>query len=477
MKIAVIGGGISGLACAHRLLELSPDLDVQLFEAGNHLGGSIASVKQDGFLLEKGPDSFISEKPWALQLCKRLGMESAIIGTQNKYRQSFIARQGKLIPVPEGFYLIAPTKLSPFLMSPLFSLAGKLRMASEMLIPRGEAASDESVASFIRRRFGKEALERAGQPMIAGIYTGDPEKLSIRATMPRFCDLEQTYGSLTRGLLSEMQRKRSVTQASGPRYSLFLSFQDGMKTLVDKLSEILLSERIHLNSAVTKLDYLPKEKKWRIQFSNNSFCDADFICISISAAQTANLLQASSPPLAEKLRQIAYESAVTINFGLRRAQVRHPLDGFGFVVPITEKKSIIACSFSSVKFAGRAPEHYVLLRTFSGGAFGREFFNRNDSDLIKTVLSDLSHYLGISGEPELVSLARHPQAMVQYQVGHGGLVEKIEDDLQNLPGIFLGGSAYHGVGIPDCIHEAEIQAEKIIQKVRESKYVKVEGRK
>ena len=469
-KIAIIGGGIAGLACAHRLTQLrkekSADFEFVILESSSRLGGTIETEKRDGFLLEKGPDSFLSEKPWGLELSKRLGIDGEIIGTRSEHRKSFIARKNSLIPLPEGFYLIAPAKFSTFFESPLFSPIGKLRIASELFIPKWQSEQEESVGAFIRRRFGKEALTKVGQAMLAGIYTGDPDLLSVSATMPRFKEFEMKHGSVIRALLHSARGKRNhdVRSASGPRYSLFLSFKDGLETLVKAIQEKLLPSEIHLNFDARSVSFDNLQEKWKIQAASGKVISADVVCMAVPAHKAGKLLGNEAPLLSSNLNQIRHESVATINFAFRRSDISHPLDGFGFVVLQIENRSLVACSFSSVKFDFRASEGNVLLRAFVGGAFGRKYLEMDNMDLIGAVLKDLTELLDIRGKPIFFTIHRHPNSMVQYQIGHLKLVSDIEQNLEKIKGLFLTGSAYRGVGIPDCIHDAEVQAEQIFEK-------------
>lgn len=465
-RIAVVGGGISGLALAHRLFELkekSPSVyEIALFESGHRLGGTIETERKDGFLLEKGPDSFISDKPWALDLCKRLGLESELIGTRNENRKSFVVRDGKLLEVPPGFYLIAPTQIQEFLKSPLFSFAGKSRMMLEPFIPHRVSDEDESIGAFIRRRFGRECLDRVGQAMIAGIYTGDPENLSLLATMPRLKDLEKKYGSVILGLLSGTnKKKKDLNQASGPRYSLFLSFKEGLETLTKKLSTKIPGSSVRLGSKIKKIEKDTRDGSWRLITENGGMEAADILCLTTPADVSSLFMEKISPELSKKLSRISYESVATINFAFRRSDIGHALNGFGFVVPRIENRQLVACSFSSQKFDQRAPEGMALLRVFVGGVFGRDVFAMGDQALESLALQDLSALLKISGKPLFSCLSRYPGAMVQYGVNHLNLVSDIENESRKYSGLFLTGSSYRGVGIPDCIRDAERVAEQI----------------
>ncbi len=459
-RIVIVGGGISGLAAAHRLTELNHN--VTIVEASARLGGTIQTEERDGFLLERGPDSFISEKPQAVDLAKRLGLESRLIQTNEEYRRSFIVRNGRLRAVPEGFQLLAPSRIWPFLATDIFSVAGKLRMAADLLLPRQHAngVTDESLASFVRRRLGEEALHRMAQPMVGGIYTADPETLSLRATLPRFLDMERDHRSLILAMLRQGRAQKRGT--SGARYSLFLSFDRGTKVLVDALTRTNVDTRLN-----TRVEALRRDgPSWTLITNTGERIEADAVCLALPAYTAAALLTETSNSLAQKLKQIKYASTATINFAYRRAAVTHPLNGFGFVVPFIEKRSVIACTFSSVKFAGRAPGGHVLLRAFAGGALQPEVFALVESELIRRVETDLRELLGISEAPLFVELAKWERSMPQYEVGHLDRVNEIETLVAALPGLQLAGNAYRGAGIPDCIRSGQSAANNLSADLR-----------
>src|SRR5689334_2449256 len=387
-RIVIIGGGISGLAAAHRVNELNPEAHVTVLEASDRLGGTIQTEYRDGFLLERGPDSFISEKPHALALAKRLGLESQLIQTNEEFRRSFIVRNGRLRAVPEGFQLMAPSRMWPFITSDIFSLPGKVRMAADLFLRRKSTNGDESLASFVRRRLGQEALSRMAQPMVGGIYTADPETLSLRATLPRFLDMEQKHRSLILAMMRQGRAQKSGT--SGARYSLFVSFNQGMQALVDPLTRIRADLRVK-----TRAQRVTCDRGWRIYTDQNEEIKADAVCLAVPAYVAASLLSDIDARIAEKLRAIKYASTATINFGYKRAAIKHPLNGFGFVVPLIEKRSLIACTFSSVKFSGRAPQDHVLLRAFAGGALQPEIFALDAHEMSRRVEADLRELLAI----------------------------------------------------------------------------------
>lgn len=467
-RIAILGAGISGLACALRLEELrkknGTGFEVSIYDSAPRAGGTIETELRDGFVLEKGPDSFISEKPWVLDLCKKLGIDSEILDTQNENRKVFVVKKGRLIALPEGFYLVAPTQMASLAATPLFSTLGKIRMASEVFIPRKQSDSDESIASFIRRRFGKEALERVGQPMIAGIYSGDPERLSLSATMPKFRELERGHGSVIRGLVKNAGDHKIPKKVSGPRYGLFLSFNKGMETLTRSMTAGLPKEALHLNSRV-KIECRDLSGKWILSDKSGRCQSFDVVCLSVGARQAAALIGDIDPALAAKLERLYFESVATLNLAYKREQISHALGGFGLVVPAVEKKSLMACTFASQKYENRSPKGYVLLRAFVGGAFGKEFFQMNDEDLKKAVTHDLRKMLNIAGEPYFYCLSRHPDSLPQYAVHHKQWVSQIEEGAKDHPGLFLTGASYRGTGITNCVKNAELEADKIYERL------------
>jgi len=468
-RILIVGGGISGLAAAQRLSELSTDnsLQITLVEASSRLGGTLRTDERDGFLLERGPDSFISEKPQALELAKRLGLSSQLIETNPKYRRSFLVRDGRLRPVPEGFQLLAPTRMWPFVTTDIFSLAGKVRMAGDLFLPRRSANGndDESLANFVRRRLGNEALNRMAQPMVGGIYTADPEKLSLRATLPRFLDMERAERSIILAMWRKARQTRKergpTSGVSGARYSLFMSFDRGMQTLVDKLAEQLKSRGVMtlLDCRVTRIGH---SGRWQVETKAERI-EADAICLAIPSYVAGPIVSQVDPELSLLLNQIQYSSTATINLAYRRSQVGHPLDGFGFVVPYIEGRSLIACSFSSVKFTQRAPDDSILLRAFVGGALQPEMLDLSDDDIVERVKSDLNQLLSINGDPLFAEVSRWDRSMPQYLVGHLDLIDTIEARLAKLPRIKLIGNAFRGAGIPDCIKSGETAAAQLIE--------------
>ena len=463
MKLAVVGGGIAGLAAAHRAVDLARErglpLDLTLVEARDRLGGTIDTERADGFLIEAGPDSFLSEKPWALALCRRLGVEGRLVRTDDRFRQTFVWYGGRLHPLPEGFQLLAPTRFGPFLRSRLFSWRGKARMALDLVKPRRPAGDDESLGGFVRRRLGREALERVAQPLVAGIYTADPDELSLAATMPRFLELERQQRSVILAMW-RAARAAPTPGTSGARWSLFVTFAGGMGELVDTIAGRLPAGAVALKQRVSGLERV--DGRWRIATDDGALAEVDGVIVATEAHASARLLRYVDPQVSTLLEGISYASSVTVALGYRRADVPHPLDGFGFVVPRTEGRALLACTFSSVKYPGRAPEGFVLLRCFLGGALGAVILQRDDTDLVGLARSELRDALGITTGPLLTRLRRHPASMPQYQVGHLVRVETLERRIAGLPGLTLAGAGYRGVGIADCVRSGEEAAERLV---------------
>jgi len=457
VRLAVVGGGIAGLAAAHRAVELARErglpLELALFEAGDRLGGTIQTDRYEGFLVECGPDSFLSEKPWALALCRRLGVEDRLVRTDDRFRRTYVAFRGRLHPLPDGFQLLAPTRLGPFVRSGLFSWPGKLRMAMDLILPRG-GDPDESLGAFVRRRFGREALERVAEPLLGGIYTGDVEQLSLAATMPRFRELERRDRSLILGL-----RATSAVRAAGARYALFAAPADGMETLVATLARRLPEGVVRLRAPVTTL--ARESGQWRLVAGGASL-SADVLVLAAPAPAASAFLAPCDPTLGRLLGAIDYASSATVSLGYRAVDVP-ALRGLGFVVPARERRALLACTYSSRKFAGRAPEGFELLRTFVGGVRRPELAALDTDALITTVRGELRDLLGITAAPVLTRVRHHAHAMPQYTIGHLERVAEIEQRAAGASGLVLAGAAYRGVGIPDCVRSGEAAAETALR--------------
>jgi oxygen-dependent protoporphyrinogen oxidase len=465
IRLAVIGGGISGLAAAHRLTELAPAADVTLYEQAEQLGGILRTVERDGFLVERSADMFTLRDPWAMELCQRIGFQDQLISTNEQHRRAFVVRDGRLHPVPRGWSLLSPTSIRALMGSRLLSLPGRLRVAWDYFKPAGGSGQDESLASFARRRLGREAYERIVQPLVGGIFTADPEKLSMAAALPQFLAMEQSAGSLIRGG-KRAARTQGHGAAGGARYGQFMAPRKGLSSLVDAIAAQLPAGSVRCQQRVNQLRHNP-DGGWQLELSSpagdTQEVTVDGIILATPASHAADLVQTIAPSLAKQLGEITSASAAVISLGYRREKILHPLDGFGLVVPLVENRPLIAVSFASVKFSGRAPDGHVLFRVFIGGACQGALLEQSDDQLVETAVSQLEQLLGAQGEPVLTELARWQGAMPQYHVGHLDRVSAIESSLSGLANLELAGNAYHGVGIPACIHAGESAAERILK--------------
>jgi oxygen-dependent protoporphyrinogen oxidase len=457
--VAVVGGGIAGLAAAHRLSELEPRPEVVIFEAAPQSGGVLQTTRADGYLLEASADCFITNVPWAVDLCRRIGLADALLPTDETRRRALVVHRGKLCPVPEGFMLMAPGPMLGILTSPLLSLRGKLRLLAERWIPRG-AGGDESVAVFARRRLGREAFERLVQPLVGGIYTADAERLSLAATLPRFLEMERQHGSLSRAVRRE-RRHSSQPAASGARYGLFAAPRDGMGALVSALAARLPAGWLRLSTPVERLEKRG-DGQWHITTAAGPEPVFDALILATPSDVSARLLAESAPQLSVSLDRIPLAGSIVATAGYAREQIEHPLDAFGFVVPDIEQRDILAASFSSQKFPGRAPPGHVLLRIFLGGARRPEQLELDDAQIQAIVCRELGSLLGARGAPDLFRVTRWPHSMPQYHLGHLELVAEIQQQVAALGTLQLAGCALEGVGVPHCIHSGQQAAERLI---------------
>jgi oxygen-dependent protoporphyrinogen oxidase len=468
-RVAVIGGGITGLAAAWRLHEGAASREmpiaVTLLESGDRVGGALETIRRNGFVMEAGADSFLSEKPAARNLADRLGIGGELINTQEQFRKTLVVRRGRLVPIPEGFSLMAPTWMGPVWRSELFSPWGKLRIAMEPWISqRNGGVNDESLASFVTRRLGREVLERVAQPLAGGIYTADPTTLSIEATLPRFVAMEREHGSLIRGLQAAARRRDGQSRGtSGARWSLFLSFREGMRKMVETLAA-RLARSIRYKAQVMEIRRMTEsiDARWAVHCADGSSVKADAVICAAPAHASAAMIAGVAPGLAAKLRGLSYASAATVNLVYRTTDFAKPPDSFGFVVPIIEGRKIIAGSFSSLKFAGRAPAGMILARVFIGGALQGGMMELDDAEMVAAARDEFRDLFGVTAEPLCTYVRRWPESMPQYLVDHRGRVSEIEKEASQIDNFGLAGAYLRGVGIPDCIAGGESAAEAVL---------------
>lgn len=465
-RVAVIGGGITGLAAAQRLVSSSDTTSVVLLESSRRLGGIIRTESADEFLMELGPDSFITNKPAAVQFCDEIGFSDQLIPTDSRFRRSLVLRKGKPAQVPDGFMLMAPSNPWAILTTPVLSVAGKLRLLREAFVSRSKNDDDESLASFVRRRFGQQTLERLVQPLVGGIYTADPEKLSLKATMPRFLEMEQAYGSVIRGTLAQQKQTRSrvatpgieadTSSGSGARYGLFATAAGGLSDLVAAAERTLRESgrvEIKLGEEVTGVERMQcSGSRWGVQVRDQPRTVFDDVIVTLPTHAAARVLKTGiAPELHASLMGIEYASSAIVVSGHQLSDFDHPMDAFGLVVPSIEQRKILAVSFSSRKFQNRAPAGHILLRTFVGGAMQPHLLANDDDTIARFVNEELRSIFGMKFEPMFNEVIRYNNAMPQYHVGHLDRIARIAALAQETPGLHLAGNAYTGVGIPDSI--------------------------
>ena len=462
-RIAIIGGGISGLTAAYHLDKAraagSP-LSYVLFESSQRLGGSMYSDRVEDCLVEAGPDSFLSEKPWAASLCKELGIGNQLIGSNDSQRKTYIVVHGRLVAMPDGLMFMVPTKLVPTALSPLFSWSTKFRMAQELLHPPRPMNDDETVAGLVERHFGAEVVDRLADPLLSGVYGGDANKLSARAVLPRFVEMEEKYGSLSRAMLAAHKKMAGVAR-NQPARPLFSSLRDGMQQMVDAITVRLDASAIRLRTRVRGI--YPKNGGWRlaIEMKDDEYFDA--VLLATPANLAGALLEAVDAELSGDLLEITYSSSVTVTLGYYMDQLQRLPPGFGFLVPRSQGMRMLACTFVHNKFPHRAPPDKGLLRCFLGGARDEAVLSLTDDEMLHTVRAELKKILKLDVRPIFSRIYRWRGAMAQYELGHIARVERIERRVSHIPGLALAGNAYHGIGVPDCIRSGEEAATTILE--------------
>src|SRR5713226_7352731 len=454
-RMAIVGGGISGLAAAFALEErrrAGDSLEFVVYESGSRFGGVLATEQVDGCLVEAGPDSFLTEKPWAADLCRRLGMEDQLIGSNDSDRKTYILVKGKLTPMPDGLMFMVPTRLAPTLLSTLFSPATKFRMVRESRFTPRQSKGDESVAALVERHYGAEMVERLADPLLSGVYGGEATQLSVRAVLPRFVEMESKYGSLGRGMLAA--RKNLKPAPSAP--PIFTSLKGGMQQLAEALVASLSGDSLRANCPVQAVQ--KQDRGWVVSagYASDQF---DAVIVATSATAAAPLFEINCAELASELKAIPYSSSMTVALGFGK-DVRAALPaGFGFLVPRSEGKRMLAATFVHNKVPSRAPEDLALIRCFLGGTRDEQILQLPDDEILGIVRQELRQILELNAEPLFTRIYRWRGAMAQYVVGHLERLQRIESMLKQLPGLALAGNAYRGIGVPDCVRSGEAAAQ------------------
>ncbi|HET9406663.1 MAG TPA: protoporphyrinogen oxidase [Candidatus Sulfotelmatobacter sp.] len=460
-RIAIIGGGISGLSAAFAIEEhrrkTGAAVEYVLYESSSRLGGVLRTEHIDGCVVEAGPDSFITEKPWAADLCRSVGLGDQLIGSSDSDRKTYILVRGRLIPMPDGLMFMVPTKILPTGISPLFSWKTKLRMTRELFHPPRAFDGDESVASMVERHYGAEMVDRLADPLLSGVYGGEAAHLSVRAVLPRFAEMERKYGSLGRAMLAARKKMRQSSSRSTP--PLFTSLRQGMQHLAESVVARLSPACLLTNTPVSAIQR--DADGWLVSAAESSH-RFDGVIVALPAAAAANVLRASSSELAAELEAIEYTSSITVGLGYDR-NVRQSLPpGFGFLVPRSEGRRMLAATFVHNKFPHRAPEDRALLRCFFAGQNADSASPLTDNEIIAIVRNELQQIVGLRGEPLFARVYRWKSAMAQYGVGHLERLDRIEHLRQQLPGLALAGNAYRGIGVPDCVRSGQEAAGQVV---------------
>lgn len=467
LRVAIVGGGITGLSAAYFLEEISREqsleIEVTLLERRERWGGKIitdevASQEKQPFVIEGGPDSFITQKPWAYQLAKQLGMEERLLPTNDERRRVFVLNNGRPVPLPDGVMLIVPTRFTPFALSPLISPLGKLRMAMDLFIPPRQDDGDETLAEFVTRRLGREALDKIAEPLMSGIYNAEADRQSLMATFPRFRAIEKRHGSLIRGMLSARRARAGRTPTGDGPPSIFVSFRRGMIELVEELENRLRGD-CRLSTTVQRIER--SGDAYTLALNSGQELQADAIVLAVPAYVAASLVRPLSPTAAAELDKIRYVSTGTISLAFRAQEVPDLIDGFGLVIPGSENRSINAVTVTTTKFDERAPQDHVLLRAFFGGSRSPQMMDLDDASLTAVVRSELKQLLNVQATPLFHRIYRWQRANPQYDVGHLSRVAAIEAAMPDH--VYVTGSPYRGIGVPDCIHQAEQTVQMLLQ--------------
>jgi len=471
VRVAIIGGGIAGLAAAYEL-ELArragAPVEYQLYEAGPRLGGVISSSMVNGTVIEHGPDSFLTEKPAAAALCRELGLEPDLTASNDAERKTYILVHNRLVPLPDGLMFLIPTKLLATLLTPLFSLGTKLRMGLELLRSQRPRAADESVAALVKRHYGQQVVDRLADPLLSGIYGGDAAELSAQAVLPRLVEMETKYGSLTRGMLAGMRARREAAQQRALEQEeeeesapppIFTTLRFGLQQMVDALGARLDPAALHLRTPIEML--VRSGQSWRVSGPGIDQ-ELDAVILATPAWVAADLLKPVDADLSGELSSIPYSSSITVNLVYDGIDLDPLPPGFGFLVPAVERRAILACTFIHRKFPGRTAPGKTVLRAFLGGAHNSALLDESDEFLADLVRKELRQILHLSARPELVEIHRWPRAMAQYTVGHKERQQRIQARVEQLPHLHLAGNAYDGIGISDCIRLGRAAAKKLV---------------
>jgi oxygen-dependent protoporphyrinogen oxidase len=464
-RVVIVGGGVTGLATAHALLsgarKKGVHVGVTLVERSARLGGSIITEKRDGFTIDGGPDSWVAAKPFATSLAKELGLGDALVPTIEATRRVYVAHDDALHVLPEGLVLAVPTRITPVVTTRLFSWRGKLRMGMEPLVRRQTSGDDESIADFVTRRLGREVSDRLAAPMLGGIFAGDANALSMRATFPQMVEMERKYGSLVRG----MRAQRRAAAGNGKAPSAFLSLRDGVGTLIDALAAAIGDARVLTSTLVRSVSKLPEgdaRGRYAVDLEGGEPLFADDVVLTAPTYGVAAAIRGLDAAMADELDGIPYVSTATVFLAYRRDEVRHPLDAVGFIVPRALGRPLLASTWVSSKWEGRAPDGHVLIRAFFGGAWGESTLANDDEALVALARRELGDLMQLDATPLFSRVFRFDRASAQPIVGHLARVARVREQLTNYPGLRIAGAGFGGIGIPECVRQGNETAAAIL---------------
>jgi protoporphyrinogen/coproporphyrinogen III oxidase len=457
-KVAIVGGGISAFACAVALKEKG--IDFTLFEREPRPGGKLMTERLGDFIVEAGPDSFLPEKHWTVELIDKVGLRSSLLPSNDRFKGTYIYSNGRLHPLPEGVMLMVPTMFTPLLRSSLISTWGKIRMGLELFVSRKQDDADESLAQFVSRRLGRECLEKIAEPLVAGIHTSNPDNMSVRATFPRFIEMERTHGSLIQGMVKAMEKAKPTTDA-GKGMTYFMSLRGGMEELIEACARFIGSDNVQTGCQVHKIVKKPQGYSLLLDHRETS---VDAVVLSTPSFVSKDIIGHMDPTLSDLLSLIEWSSTATISFGFPRKDIAN-LPGFGFIVPKIEGRRINATTWTSVKWSHRAPADSLLIRSFVGGGHHEELVDLGDEELSRIVLDELRLIAGITAEPDFFRIYRWRKSMPKYTVGHLDRLTEIDRRLAGHHGIHLIGCSYRGIGIGDCVKSGFDAAARIEENV------------
>lgn len=487
-RFVIVGGGIAGLSAAYYLQKQLPmGHKISVLEASSYWGGKLITervndiVPDEAFIVEGGPDTFVSTKPWGTRLCQELGIADRLVGSNPNTKKTYILKNGELMELPGGLTMMIPTEFGAMLRTRLLSLPAKMRMGMDFFLPPAKKNGDETMAEFVTRRLGRSAYDNLIEPLMSGIYAGDGEQLSLQATLPYLRDLELKYGGLVKGALAvraqrAKMRARAIADAqennitraqpsrgSAAAGSIFLTPMTGLAEIVELLTQRLRSKQVdlQLHSQVRKIT--KTEQGYQIDLNGNKRLHADGLILATPAYASAELVENFAPHLASELRAIQYSTTATVSLAYRQQDLKRALDGYGYVIPSQERRKALACTWSSTKFPHRSPEGFALLRVFIGRAGQEAEINWNENELLSVARQELKDTLLIEAHPIFTRTSYWEKAMPQYHKGHLERLQRIESKVSNYPRLALAGNGYQGIGIPDCIHSGELAVEKLLK--------------